>query len=314
MQANRLSKRLYLISKQDECAQNKLYKAKELSDNEREQKFFYAEDYAKYYDQTIELVVPYYARMYEVLTELLNFQFKQNADQGEHGYLLDVGCGTGQKTISILEAFPGVSMVGLDLCQSMLNIFADKVKDKEELCARIQMFRGNIFGDACTTQKLIETISDKGRKQYRAIISALTFHHFTVEEKRETYRRIFEILEPDGVFINADLFGYQSTEFTEWNRENHIKRFKHNFDSYDFSGSQDKRLTQDLCINLAVYWENHYRKDNLLLPVEYEVDPIGKRHGCVTEFELLREAGFKQLRVPYRYWLTGIVLARKSID
>jgi tRNA (cmo5U34)-methyltransferase len=39
---------------------------------------------------------------------------------------------------------------------------------------------------------------------YDLVCSALSIHHLTREDKERLYRRIFNALNPDGVFVNAD--------------------------------------------------------------------------------------------------------------
>ncbi|MDP1615595.1 MAG: L-histidine N(alpha)-methyltransferase [Methylococcales bacterium] len=308
-----ITKRNPIISIHESDIWNGYHKINELSESERNRKFFYAEDFAVLYDQMIGLVVPQYTLMHNTALELLQFHFEQTINssiEDMEGSILDIGCGTGDQTIALMDTFPGMSVVGVDLCQSILNIFANKIKARNDILPRIQMVCGNIFGDACTAPKLLEKISPNAEnRRYRAAISGLTLHHLTAEEKRKTYRRVFEALEPDGVFINADLFGYQSVEFTEWNRENHIKRFQKIFANHN--PGINSAMTKEICAELSIYWTDHYRRDNLLFPTGHEEDLLSKQHGHATEIELLREAGFKQITVPYRYWLTGITVAKK---
>jgi tRNA (cmo5U34)-methyltransferase len=101
--------------------------------------------------------------------------------------ILDIGAGTGLLSALLLQRYPDASLTLLDISEEMLKVAKKR-------------FAGNknihyITGD-------YSTMSLGGR--YDLICSALSIHHLTHEDKRGLYQRIYDALNPGGVFVNAD--------------------------------------------------------------------------------------------------------------
>ena len=105
----------------------------------------------------------------------------------DHPRILDIGAGTGLLSALLLQRYPEASLTALDISEQMLNVAKKR-------------FAGNpnvryITGDYVTTNL-------GGR--YDLICSALSIHHLIDKDKRNLYQRIYETLNPKGVFVNAD--------------------------------------------------------------------------------------------------------------
>ena len=111
--------------------------------------------------------------------------------------ILDIGAGTGLLSSFILEKFPDANVTLIDLSEKMLDVAKDR-------------FKANLN----VTYIIDDYTKFKFDKKYDVIISSLSIHHLTGDEKRQLYRNIYSGLNENGVFINADqVFG--GTPFIE---------------------------------------------------------------------------------------------------
>lgn len=101
--------------------------------------------------------------------------------------ILDLGCGTGLELDEIWKMNPDIEVVGVDLCQSMLDKLREKHSEK-----KLQMICEDYFQ------------YDFGTEKWDAVISFESFHHFFPKQKRELYNKIYQSLKKGGLFILGD--------------------------------------------------------------------------------------------------------------
>lgn len=101
--------------------------------------------------------------------------------------LLDIGCGTGLELDCILNRFPDLKVVGVDLSQGMLDKLRAKHNDKNLSLVCEDYFK-----------------YDMGKERFDAVISFETLHHFTFEKKAELFKKVFDCLKPGGVYLECD--------------------------------------------------------------------------------------------------------------
>ena len=101
--------------------------------------------------------------------------------------VLDLGCGTGLELEALFARFPTAHVIGIDLAEDMLAKL-------HERCAG--------FG----VQTLCASYFDYDfpPNAFDAIISVMSLHHFTPEQKLGLYKKAYSALRPGGVFINCD--------------------------------------------------------------------------------------------------------------
>lgn len=109
--------------------------------------------------------------------------------------LLDLGCGTGLELEPIFVRFPALKVTGVDLTAAMLDCLQAKFPDRD-----LTLIRGSYVG------------MDFGRACYDAAVSFETLHHLEPEEKGALYRRVWEALTPEGVYLECDYIAATAEE------------------------------------------------------------------------------------------------------
>ena len=109
--------------------------------------------------------------------------------------LLDLGCGTGLELEPIFARFPALRVTGVDLTAAMLDRLRAKSPDRD-----LTLIRGSYVG------------MDFGRACYDAAVSFETLHHLEPEEKGALYRRVWEALTPEGVYVECDYIAATAEE------------------------------------------------------------------------------------------------------
>lgn len=171
--------------------------------------------------------------------------------------IMELGTGTGMLTELILASYPDVRINGIDLTNEMLIQAEKKLrKYKDRLSLKSGDFNTIHFGN-----------------NYDAVVSSLSIHHLTSNDKKKLYKKIFNSLKKGGVFINADMVKSESGFI------------------------QKLYLTK---------WKNFMRRGNV------SKESIKRRLQGVKKVDIydtaqdqltwLKKAGFKSVDVFWKYW------------
>jgi len=134
------------------------------------------------YDRVIRTYIPYYDESRAVQLDLLAAAQIQGTAR-----IVDLGGGTGSLAEAILERFPRVSVLVLDIDPEMLAVAQARLA---RFADRVELSRG-AFADPLPPAD--------------AVLSAFALHHIaSLEEKAVVYRVIREAIRPGGVFLNND--------------------------------------------------------------------------------------------------------------
>ena len=100
--------------------------------------------------------------------------------------ILDLGCGTGLELIELFKKYPSINVTAVDISENMI----ERLKQRE-FGDKVNVICGSFFD------------VDFGNN-YDAVISTSALHHFLLKDKLVLYKKIFESLKENGIFINSD--------------------------------------------------------------------------------------------------------------
>lgn len=111
---------------------------------------------------------------------------KQINDCGNPKNILVLGCGTGLEIERI--QYPAI-VTAIDISSGMVA----ELKKKE-------LYPGVKLNTVCSSYFDVTFVE----KDFDLMLSTYSFHHFTVQQKSQLYRKIYNSLKPNGYFINGD--------------------------------------------------------------------------------------------------------------
>jgi len=209
---------------------------------------------AEAFDKQVQKNIPCYN---EMLTALIN-AIPNNKDSPK---ILDLGCGTGNITQKALNRFPEAEVTCLDLSENMIEIAKDKLSSYENI--------EYIVGDF--TQMELNT-------KYDVVLSSLALHHIPNDEEKEAmYKNIYETLEKDGVFYNADVIKANSNYNEELNNKIAIQEMKEN-------GVTDEEIA-----------EHKGKRDANDIPTT-----------LIKHIKMLENVGFKEIDVIWKHYSNAV--------
>lgn len=135
---------------------------------------------ASQYDGQRKKLIPCFDDFYSIAISIA----ETNTDSPN---ILDIGAGTGLLSSLILEKFPNANVTLIDLSEKMLDVAKERFKANPNVTYIIDDYTKYEFD-----------------KKYDAVISSLSIHHLTGDDKRQLYHNIYSGLNKKGVFINAD--------------------------------------------------------------------------------------------------------------
>lgn len=122
--------------------------------------------------------------------------------------ILDLCCGTGPIFDELVAQKVGGEYVGVDIVPMHIDIFKQRIAQNEN--------QRNVLLDHRTVVQDIETYLDNeiaAQRLYDLVVCQDSFYH--VKTKERVIRKVFEILQPGGVFVVSDLAVDQTYSTTE---------------------------------------------------------------------------------------------------
>ncbi|MDR1292427.1 MAG: class I SAM-dependent methyltransferase [Clostridiales Family XIII bacterium] len=144
-----------------------------------------------YSDETRRRIIPCFDDFYGVGVPELSYE-------GDSPNILDVGAGTGLYSAMLLARYPKAKLTLIDFSENMLNIAKERFSGYENASFLLGDYTEYPFTD-----------------RYDIVVSALSIHHLDAAAKAGFYRQIFELLTPNGEFLNADQMVSPSPELQE---------------------------------------------------------------------------------------------------
>lgn len=135
------------------------------------------------YDRDRRRLIPCFDDFYTIPIDIIPFHRDRELR------VLDLGAGTGLLSAGVAERYPRAQLTLVDLSPAMLALAE-------------QRFSG---GDRRrVTLHVLDYRRDQPKGAYDLVISALSIHHLEDSDKAALFRAIHGLLEPGGMFINAD--------------------------------------------------------------------------------------------------------------
>lgn len=259
--------------------------------NRLEDVFFYAFEDIKFYDDTIDLVCPYYQLMHKMCVDLVTHRFAFKPIT-----MLDIGAGTGAESLRIMSSNTEAKILAVDLSAEMKKKFMSKAKqylDKKSFEKHIQY-----LVDDFTDLPNDELLKRNGNKKFDLVITAYTIHHYERRHKKEIYKKVANLLTEGGMFISIDLFNYLDAAMSQEAHKFDIKWITDKFENPDSVSQSAMQIPLETRMKLKEKWIQHYEQDNILDPYE-------------TQREFLIAGGISQVEMPFRFYQNGLLCAEK---
>ena len=216
------------------------------------------ENEAEEYDKIILELIPYYTEMIDALVSSIPF------DNERKLRVIDLGCGTGKISKEISKKFPNAEFTCVDIAQNMLNIAESSLKEKAEYL-NID-FNNLIFSG-----------------KYDLAVSSLALHHLSDEKDVfDFYGKIYDSLNDDGLFINADVV----LGSTKTLQEMFIKKWV---------AYMNRSVTMDEINNK---WLSAYYQEDRPIPL-------------MKHLEFLNKRNFKNIDIIWKYFNYAVYIGEK---
>ena len=219
-----------------------------------------SENLAKTYLDGVRGAIPFAAEEIDIMLRIIN-HYKREIKS-----FLDLGCGDGILGRTIIVSYPESKGIFVDFSEPMINAAKEKCGEYKE---RAEFFVAD-FGDDNRDETILHGPVD-------LVISGFAIHHQPDENKKRIFGKIFNSLNPGGLFLNLEQVASSSKEnekiFDEFFMD-HMKKFNRD------SGGKD--MLQKI--------EEEYYKDksvNKLAPVE-------------EQCRWLRESGFVNVDIFFK--------------
>lgn len=214
-----------------------------------------------YYDDWMKKALPGYDSLFASALTLIPFDSSRPID------VLDLGAGTGLFSSHVLAKYPRARFVLYDLADKMLEV----ARDRFQTCLSQFEF---VVGDYRKLQV---------SQNFDLVISSLSIHHLTDDEKQALFRSIYGVLRKPGLFINIDQIRAETACLRDvyWNYWlTHVRRRESS--EQRIQESIDRRVTYD--------------QDALLM----------------DQLLWLKDAGFVNVDCVYKDFFVGVFLAMKE--
>jgi trans-aconitate 2-methyltransferase len=151
------------------------------------------------FDSGIRQLIPHYDEMLAAIALCLPAQA---------ACILELGCGTGELSLQILQTCPTAKVIALDYSPRMVEYSRRKI----EAAGYSDRWRGLAmdFGDWAVGNRV-----DEINESFDACASSLAIHHLSDDMKLRLFKKIRESLKPSGCFWNADPIVLESPQLSE---------------------------------------------------------------------------------------------------
>jgi len=168
-----------------------------------------------FYDDYIVKVVPYHREMLEAFTD--NIPFSTDTPIR----IIELGCGTGLATQSILKKYPNARLKCLDMSLDMLNLAKKRFKAFPNIEFILTDYSKFKFQEECD-----------------AVVSFLSLMYLANDRTRKSvFKKAYDMLTSKGVFVSGEMNISRNKHFQEVYMEKWIQHMRKSY-SDDFIQSE----------------------------------------------------------------------------
>jgi len=223
----------------------------------------HAQDYELY-----RQAVPYYDKAQQIVADSITRYMDENGKSKITA--LDIGVGCGHTTDAILNANPGVEIIGIDIESKMLTVAYNKLEDHLKSGAAVLS-----LGDAETFMKQYLD------RSIDAMVSAYTLHNNTLDEIKGILAQAYRCLTPDGIMVIADKIAPESID-------QHTNEITQELVSYRYFLNIDRP-------DLFEYWIEHMLRDEQSDLKLHERDLLTELHKLGFESKQIGKEGMLRI-------------------
>ena len=211
------------------------------------------------YDIVADKVVMKNDELHEIIVNAVPFERNQQLR------ILDLGSGTAFGMLLILRRFPYATIFGIDFSSKMIE------SARKNLVAYLEHVK--LLEDDFTTAVF--------EKDFNIIMSPVTIHNISHKQKKLLFKKIYDSLSENGVFINGDFI---EAEIAELNIQ--------------YQAIYRKFLESNLTGEELQVWLKHAFVDDKPMKLS-------------EQFELLKDCGFKEISLLWQFNNEAVYIARK---
>ena len=219
------------------------------------------DDSAAYYDEWVRIALPDYDAIFSVAQDVIPFKIERRID------VFDLGAGTGLFSQHVLEKYPQARFTLIDVAEEMLAVAEQRFQaNSDQFKFVIDDYREINF-----------------HEEFDLVISSLSIHHLTDDEKQDLFRRIHTSLRKGGVFINVDQVRGPTVNLEELYWSDWLAKVR-------ARGTDEERISESIARRKA------YDKDALL----------------TDQLQWLEEADFVDVDCVYKNHFVAVFYGRRS--
>ena len=227
------------------------------------------DNHTRLYDTYQFAVVPGYREMLDLVAEAAARYLPQQPK------ILDLGCGTGNASMSILREMPTASILLLDGSEKMVCAAKDKLSHSNP---------GAILGSRVADLTKENWAEELDREGYDCIVSTLVLEHLPFDRYKAVIRECFRLLKPGGWLFSSEGYSEEGSDMQAWFfQEMEKRRLK-----------LDPRLS-DFVAQLRNEKEVHYYTTK------------------AKKMEWWEHAGFLHVNVTWQYLCLALMVGKKEI-
>ena len=126
--------------------------------------------------------------------ELVDWILRDIGNQESEVNILDIGTGSGCIAVALAKNLPNAKVYAIDVSEEALSVAKENAKLND---VKIEFIHQDILSLDNADQVL-------SSRKFDIIVSSNAIHHLKDSRKKELYSQIFEMLNENGIFLNAD--------------------------------------------------------------------------------------------------------------